>query len=162
MSRLIDLSGQRFGRLVVICRCGTYFHKAGSAPFWLCRCDCGEKAIVLGPNLRGRTVSCGCYRRTRFGSKEEKLQRRRATSARWRERHRAEIRASQAEKRSRFRDRYRVWASRASSKRVDRLADGYVASVLRAAGVPRAAQTPELIKVKRLHLQITRAIRESN
>jgi len=30
---------------------------------WLCLCDCGNKSIVWGPNLRGgRTSSCGCLR----------------------------------------------------------------------------------------------------
>lgn len=53
-----DLTGQRFGRLVVVQRSGA--DKWG-CPTWLCRCDCGKQTIVPGHNLRsGRTKSCGC------------------------------------------------------------------------------------------------------
>ena len=52
---LIDLTGQRFGRLVVVRR----YDKTR----WLCQCDCGNEKIVIGHNLRrGHTKSCGCYR----------------------------------------------------------------------------------------------------
>lgn len=58
MSKLIDLTGQRFGRLTVIEYAGT--DKGGKAR-WRCRCDCGKETIVIGKNLRsGRTKSCGC------------------------------------------------------------------------------------------------------
>ena len=57
---LIDITGKRFGRLVVISREG-----AGSPARWLCRCDCGAEKSVLGSKLRtGNTVSCGCHRRS--------------------------------------------------------------------------------------------------
>lgn len=66
MGALIDLTGQRFGRLTVIKRAGTYHprgKKSPKEPLWLCRCDCGQEAIVIGHNLRGgHTISCGCYR----------------------------------------------------------------------------------------------------
>ena len=74
MSKLIDLSGKRFGRLTVIERYGTYISPAdeSKAVTWLCRCDCGAKTVVLGSNLKsGRSQSCGCLRR-------EKLKGRRA------------------------------------------------------------------------------------
>lgn len=61
MSELIDLTGQRFGRLAVIKRDG--WNKRDSAT-WLCQCDCGEKVVVDGYNLRsGNTRSCGCLRK---------------------------------------------------------------------------------------------------
>lgn len=61
MSRTIDLTNQRFGRLMVLQREGT---QCGSAT-WLCQCDCGNITIVNGHNLRrGLTVSCGCKRAT--------------------------------------------------------------------------------------------------
>jgi len=61
MSKVIDLTNQRFGRLVVLQREGT---QCGSAT-WLCECDCGNKTIVNGHNLRrGLIVSCGCKRAT--------------------------------------------------------------------------------------------------
>ena len=57
MSRLKDLVGQRFGRLVVLERSGT---QCGSA-MWLCKCDCGNMVVSNGHNLRrGVTKSCGC------------------------------------------------------------------------------------------------------
>lgn len=59
MSKLIDLTGQRFGRLTVIER--TITSKSGRAK-WLCQCDCGKSTTTTGTNLRtGVTKSCGCY-----------------------------------------------------------------------------------------------------
>lgn len=59
--RLLDLSGQQFGRLTVIRRDGTA--KNGNAT-WLCKCSCGNLVTVDSYRLRhGITVSCGCYRR---------------------------------------------------------------------------------------------------
>lgn len=54
----IDLSGQRFGKLIARYR--------GPGPLrngisWLCDCDCGRQRIIPGWNLRrGITRSCGC------------------------------------------------------------------------------------------------------
>lgn len=60
MSRPIDLSGRRFGRLLVI---GRDMIRPGR-PHWLCRCDCGNWHAVAGFALRrGAVVSCGCARR---------------------------------------------------------------------------------------------------
>ena len=54
----IDLTGQRFGRLVVIEQNGNT--NAGQAK-WRCVCDCGKQTTVKGQQLRnGRTQSCGC------------------------------------------------------------------------------------------------------
>ena len=61
-----DLTGQTFGRLTVTGRGPDYVNQDGFKQIqWLCDCSCGTKgAIVLGTNLkRGKTVSCGCYRR---------------------------------------------------------------------------------------------------
>lgn len=58
MKNPIDLTGQRFGRLVVIEKAGN--NKEGRA-MWLCRCSCGNERIILGKSLRnGHTQSCGC------------------------------------------------------------------------------------------------------
>lgn len=49
----IDLTGQRFGRLVTL----THVFKVG----WRCACDCGGVTNVTGTSLRrGTTRSCGC------------------------------------------------------------------------------------------------------
>lgn len=54
----IDLTGQRFGRLVVKNFAGT---STGREAIWSCKCDCGKTVIVRGVNLRnGHTKSCGC------------------------------------------------------------------------------------------------------
>lgn len=58
MPKLIDLTGQRFGRLVVIERAD---NSADGRARWLCGCDCGQSKTVLGEHLKkGRTKSCGC------------------------------------------------------------------------------------------------------
>lgn len=52
-----DLSGQRFGALIVLSRAGT----RGKSVTWDCLCDCGTGTTVLGQNLKnGSTISCGC------------------------------------------------------------------------------------------------------
>lgn len=59
--RVIDLTGQKFGRLLVIKGEGTDKWKTA---IWLCKCDCGEEKIVKSKNLRyGWTRSCGCLKR---------------------------------------------------------------------------------------------------
>lgn len=57
MNRLIDLSGKRFGKLLVSRR----GQNIRGQPGWECRCDCGHQYTVLGAHLRsGSTKSCGC------------------------------------------------------------------------------------------------------
>ena len=56
----IDLTGQRFGRLVVLNEAGKNSHRE---IVWRCRCDCGKEIEVSGTSLRnGHTSSCGCLR----------------------------------------------------------------------------------------------------
>lgn len=55
-----DLTGRRFGRLVVVEKIGRA--KDGSA-IYRCACDCGREANVISYVLRrGDTHSCGCLR----------------------------------------------------------------------------------------------------
>lgn len=62
MSKRIDLTDQRFGRLVVLAYHGN--NPANSNAMWLCQCDCGNKTVVDGVRLRsGITKSCGCLRK---------------------------------------------------------------------------------------------------
>lgn len=61
MRKFIDLTGQRFGRLTVFKRQEN--DKFGQTR-WLCLCECGNKTIVLGGNLRsGHIKSCGCLQK---------------------------------------------------------------------------------------------------
>ena len=61
MQKPIDLTGKRFGKLVVLSRAKN--NKDGRA-MWLCACDCGNERIVSGKSLRnGHTQSCGCLSR---------------------------------------------------------------------------------------------------
>lgn len=58
--RLIDLTGRRFGRLVVIERATN----EGRRTRWTCRCDCGTICTPGAEALHaGLTQSCGCLAR---------------------------------------------------------------------------------------------------
>lgn len=60
MSKIKDLSGQRFGRLVV--KGYSHSNKNGRA-VWNCVCDCGKSLTVKGNALlSGNTQSCGCLK----------------------------------------------------------------------------------------------------
>jgi len=61
MATLIDLTGKRFGRLVVLSQAGK--DRSGNIK-WLAQCDCGRTATLIGGNLRkGLSASCGCLRK---------------------------------------------------------------------------------------------------
>ena len=56
IGKLVDLTGQRFGRLMVVSKLDN--------DLWLCKCDCGNETIVRGYNLKKHiTKSCGCLQR---------------------------------------------------------------------------------------------------
>lgn len=56
--RRIDLTGQRFGRLVVTCPEGL----RSSGFYWAAECDCGSPVVVRADHLRrGKIRSCGCF-----------------------------------------------------------------------------------------------------
>lgn len=53
MSKLIDITGQRFGRLIVLGYVGKRY--------WKCKCNCGKiKDIRKDHLLNGKAQSCGC------------------------------------------------------------------------------------------------------
>lgn len=63
MSKLIDLTGQKFGRLTVL-------HRDESKPkgtvYWVCQCECGTIKSISTQTLRnGGCQSCGCLQRER-------------------------------------------------------------------------------------------------
>ena len=62
MGKFIDLTGMRFGRLVVLKRSPD----AGKGVKWICRCDCGNTTAVYAAKLKnGHTQSCGCLQKER-------------------------------------------------------------------------------------------------
>lgn len=60
MSKQIDLTGKRFGKLTVASRA----EKVKYNQYWNCLCDCGITKAIIGIALTsGGTVSCGCHRK---------------------------------------------------------------------------------------------------
>ena len=60
MAEFIDITNQKFGRLLVISR----GQNKGTRATWNCVCDCGGKITISGKKLRnGHTKSCGCLRK---------------------------------------------------------------------------------------------------
>lgn len=64
--RYIDLTNQKFGKLMVIEFVGINNDRR---PLWKCECDCGNKVIVSGKSMKsGHTLSCGCLRKSHIRS----------------------------------------------------------------------------------------------
>lgn len=60
--RARDLTGEKFGRLVVTHLEGRKEDRSGKPLLWACDCECGKKALVVSDELTsGHTKSCGCY-----------------------------------------------------------------------------------------------------
>jgi len=60
----IDLTGQRFGKLLVL---NIDIAIPGGELKWTCQCDCGNITSVRSTNLRKNIIkSCGCYRKERL------------------------------------------------------------------------------------------------
>ena len=58
--RTVDLTGKRFGFLVVLSRAGTHRTKSHRLALWRCRCDCGQEVIAWARRLRnGKRKACG-------------------------------------------------------------------------------------------------------
>lgn len=62
MGKFQDLTGKRFGQLVVLDRADDHVSKSGyRSTVWKCRCDCGNTTFVRASYLNsGNTKSCGC------------------------------------------------------------------------------------------------------
>lgn len=58
---LIDMTGQRFGKLIVLERDLSKPSGQNQYAYWICQCDCGNVTSVRGDHLRdGSTIGCGC------------------------------------------------------------------------------------------------------
>lgn len=68
--KVVDLTGQRFGRLVVLKRIGSKHRSA----LWLCKCDCGKTKEATSSGLKcGHVQSCGCLSREIHSAQLAKL-----------------------------------------------------------------------------------------
>lgn len=64
MGKHIDLSGMRFGRLLVLRRAESQVSSGKHAVRWVCQCDCGMETTARTDTLKGGKVkSCGCLAR---------------------------------------------------------------------------------------------------
>lgn len=71
MPKLIDLTGKRFGKLVVLERGENYISPNGTKlTRWICQCDCGEIIHTTLSHLKyGHTKSCGCMKNLGYSKK---------------------------------------------------------------------------------------------
>ena len=61
MRKANDLTGMRFGKLVVIKKVPRPESKKKTGAYWRCKCDCGNEIDTYADHLnRGHTKSCGC------------------------------------------------------------------------------------------------------
>lgn len=71
MSKVRDISGQRFGSLVAVRRVGS---DSNGHSQWECICDCGKTVVNLSNRLlTGNTSTCGC--RNGHGMRNSRLYR---------------------------------------------------------------------------------------
>lgn len=145
--KLIDLTGQKFGRLIALKRVGN--NKKGGAR-WLCVCDCGKEKVISSRKLRhGDTRSCGCIR-IKY-SKNQKIRKKREHQ---RKRY-AALSPTQKEKDKQNKIKYQKHATRD-------LKDFYVRKkIVRQTGLKTAEITPEIIEFKRQQILLTREIRKA-
>lgn len=69
MTKIKDLTGQRFGYLVCLVFLGTETiekqgRRVNNHTWWKCDCDCGNQAKVDARHLKdGSSTSCGCHQK---------------------------------------------------------------------------------------------------
>ena len=69
MGKVRDLTGMRFGRLVVV----EYVGKSKQGRMWRCKCDCGGETLATAGRLNyGNVTSCGCKVMTKGKSFKDK------------------------------------------------------------------------------------------
>ena len=60
INKIVDLTGEKFGRLTVI----GLDDKPGKKTYWICQCECGNIKSVRSDSLkRGTIKSCGCLKK---------------------------------------------------------------------------------------------------
>ena len=69
MTKFIDLTEQRFGRLIALSRAE---NDKNQQKRWNCICDCGKLTTVYAGNIKcGETKSCGCLRMEESSTREK-------------------------------------------------------------------------------------------
>ena len=60
--KTLDLTGQKFGRLVVVKRVEDHVTSGGQKKaMYLCKCRCGNTKVIQSASLKSKkTKSCGC------------------------------------------------------------------------------------------------------
>lgn len=105
----VDITGQRFGKLVALGRTG--MAGAGKA-IWHFQCDCGGERKLLSDNVTsGNTQSCGCVgiaSRITHG-KSQTLEYHREAHRRWSKDNPAKVIANANKRRADFRQRIPPW-----------------------------------------------------
>lgn len=70
---MTDLTGMRFGRLVVIEFAYVKITPCSRKAMWRCKCDCGNEKIIRGSSLTGGiSKSCGCLAKEVASKKQTK------------------------------------------------------------------------------------------
>ena len=63
-SRVVDIAGQKFGKLTVLGYAGKDERTKTGGAMWMCRCDCGTMHRARGGQLRaGKVKTCGKCRK---------------------------------------------------------------------------------------------------
>lgn len=71
MGKIIDISNQRFGRLIAI---EPLSERKNRQIVWKCKCDCGKSVNVVGGSLRnGHTQSCGCLQKEKAANNKNDI-----------------------------------------------------------------------------------------
>ena len=75
MNTINDLTGKKFGKLVVIERVDDYVSPQGvHKTRWLCQCECGKQCVARSNYLsNGHTTSCGCAKSERKENLMERI-----------------------------------------------------------------------------------------
>ena len=68
MTKVIDLTGKKFGRLTVIKQ-----DKESKRTKWICKCECGNIKSVYACHLKdGSSTSCGCFQKEKVKQSNSK------------------------------------------------------------------------------------------
>ena len=72
--RVKDLTGKKFGDLIVVKRVDDYISPKGKHHLrWLCLCTCGNTCTIIGESLKsGGTKSCGCLKNANISKANKK------------------------------------------------------------------------------------------